>query len=427
MKQDSLTTATTTRVLKPTQDSSSVSLLNIYSASLPTPLEEAHACTAELSFNIAENTAKSKGYQGMNYRNASRQTMENQTIHPDDQTIITLQPMPGKSNTLATFPDGWAECMLTAYVKKQILGFPIRLSVQRNRCFMGDLILDERPMMVAPVLSDPRTIAFPENFTEDQILQAAIYEYEKTLGFCFRCMPKETQQAFMGLSNCHQRDGSGLLFGIIRTNGYEVRGLKDKGTGFSFPWSQATNSAYRCTRASIYTVVWDKLSRLKHSCSPNVCRKLNTASFSMQIHAARDIEEGEELTTAHCAIFNPAAKRQTDLAAYDFKCTCAACSDPSKSDVKREGFSHRPVLVPPFVGKAKAKEDWLDPVLKMLAETEEEGVQACLYHKATLQQPVMACVYVGDKDKALMYGPKLAAISRARGGVWMLISQVLRS
>ncbi|KAK0431952.1 hypothetical protein EV421DRAFT_1742663 [Armillaria borealis] len=260
MKQDSLTTATTTRVLKPTQDSSSVSLLNIDSASLPTPLEEAHACTAELSFNIAENTAKPKGYQGMNYRNAPRQTMENQTIHPDDQTIITSQPMPGESNTLATFRDGWAECMFTGYVKKQILGFAIRLSVRRNRyrglgmfaargMKTGDLILDERPMLVAPVLSDPRTIAFPENFTKDQILQAAIYEYEKTLGFCFRCMPKENQQAFMELTNCHQRDGSGTPFGIIRTNEYEVEGLKDKNAQEPF---------------GIYTAVWDKLSRLNH-------------------------------------------------------------------------------------------------------------------------------------------------------------------
>ncbi|PBK66793.1 hypothetical protein ARMSODRAFT_1021215 [Armillaria solidipes] len=137
MKQDSLTTATTTRVLKSTQDSSSVSLLNIDSASLPTPLEEAHACTAELSFNMAENTGKPKGYQVMNYRNAPRQTMENQTIHSDEQTIITSQPMPGKSNTLAAFPDGWAECILTSYVKKQILGFPIRLSARRNRCFVS--------------------------------------------------------------------------------------------------------------------------------------------------------------------------------------------------------------------------------------------------------------------------------------------------
>ncbi|PBK66792.1 hypothetical protein ARMSODRAFT_344669 [Armillaria solidipes] len=103
--------------------------------------------------------------------------------------------------------------------------------------------------MVAPVLSDPRTIAFLENFTEDQILQAAIYEYEKALGFCFRCMPKENQQAFVELSNCHQRDGSGTLFGIIRTNGYEVEGLKDKNAQEPF---------------DIYTAVWDKLSRLNH-------------------------------------------------------------------------------------------------------------------------------------------------------------------
>ncbi|KAK0488459.1 hypothetical protein IW261DRAFT_350914 [Armillaria novae-zelandiae] len=213
-------------------------------------------------------------------------------------------------------------------------------------------------------------------------------------------MPKENQQVFMELSNCHQHEGNGTLFGMIRTNGYEVDGLQDKNAQEPF---------------GIYTGVWDKLSRLNHSCSPNVCRKWNTASFSMQIRAMRDIKEGEELTTAYCAILHPAAERQTDLAAYGFRCTCAACSDPLKSDVKREGFSRRPVLVSPFVGKGKAKGDWLDPALNMLLEMEEEGVQASLYYKATLYQLVMACVYMADKDKVLVYGHKLVALSRARG------------
>ncbi|KAK0488433.1 hypothetical protein IW261DRAFT_1439334 [Armillaria novae-zelandiae] len=414
MKQDSLATATIAWELEPNQNASSVPVLNVDSTN---PFE-AHAHIVD----ITENAGKPKGYQGMNYRNAPRQTMENQTTHPDDQTIITSQPMPGENDSLATFPDGWAECVLTGYVKKQVLatpGFPRPIERTKEPMFCisstpdrglgmfaarptktGDLILDERPMMVAPVLADPRTIDFPENFNEDQILQAAIYEYEKTLGFCFRRMPKENQQAFMELSNCHQHDGSGTLFGIIRTNGYEVDGLKDINAQEPF---------------GMYTGVWDKLSRLNHSCSPNVCRKWNTASFSMQIRAVRDIKEGEELTTAYCAILHPAAERQTDLAAYGFRCTCAACSDPSKSDVKREGFSRRPVLVSPFVGKGKAKGDWLDPALNMLSEMEEEGVQASLYYKATLYQLVMACVYMADKDKALVYGRKLVALSKARG------------
>ncbi|KAK0184995.1 hypothetical protein F5146DRAFT_1144649 [Armillaria mellea] len=359
MKQDSSTTPKTARELELNQDSSSASVLNVDSAN---PFEEAHARTVD----IADN--------------AGRQWKTR--LHPDDQTIITSQPMPDESDTLATFPDGWAECMLIGYVKKQILatpGFSRPIEHTKKPMFRipptpdrglgmfaargmetGDLILDERPMIVAPVLSDPRTIAFPEHFTEDQILQAAIYE----------------------------------------TNGYEVDGLKDKDAQVPF---------------GIYTGVWDKLSRLNHSCSPNICRKWNTASFSMQIRAVRDVEEGEELTTAYCAILNPSAKRQSDLAAYGFRCTCTGCLDPLKSDVKREGFSRRPVLVSPFVGKGKTKGNWLDPALKMLAEMEEEGVRESLYYKATLYQLVMACVYMADRDKALMYGRKLAAISRARG------------
>ncbi|KAK0473810.1 hypothetical protein EDD18DRAFT_1117150 [Armillaria luteobubalina] len=157
---------------------------------------------------------------------------------------------------------------------------------------------------------------------------------------------------------------SGAYAGDEMLAGLEaVRGISLSNTSFAgrpiLPkpalWYQVN---CRCPEAIIKEAGLDKdtsvdihLAELKgepfYSSSPNICCKWNIASFSMQIHPGRDIEEGEEPMTAYRAILNSAAKHQTNLAVYDFKC------------------------------KGKAGRGWLkfNPALKMLAEMEEEGVQ----------------------------------------------------
>lgn len=72
------------------------------------------------------------------------------------------------------------------------------------------------------------------------------------------------------------------------------------------------------------------------SCSPNVARHWDTASFSMQIFAVRAIKEGEEITTEYCDLLAPAAQRQAELAPYGIsQCVCPSCSNPAVSDPLR--------------------------------------------------------------------------------------------
>ncbi len=78
-------------------------------------------------------------------------------------------------------------------------------------------------------------------------------------------------------------------------------------------------------------------------------------------------------------------------------------SGPSKSDVKREDFSRRLVLVSPFVGKAEGGRRLARPRIEDVRK-DGRGWYTSLYRGVMLYRLVTACVYMGDKDKALMYG-----------------------
>ncbi len=140
------------------------------------------------------------------------------------------------------------------------------------------------------------------------------------------------------------------------------------------------------------------------------------SSFSMQLRAARDIEEGEEIFTAYTDILLPAAERAKDLAPYGIQCTCRACLDCTKSDPIRAAVSNRKAVTVPMVREEGVRPDaWIDPAVKTLARIEEEELQGSpAYHK-TLHQLYNAYVNQNDEKKALMYGEKLWVAALAAG------------
>lgn len=66
------------------------------------------------------------------------------------------------------------------------------------------------------------------------------------------------------------------------------------------------------------------------------------ASFSYNLRAVREIQEGEELFISYTDD-GTTAERQEQLAPYGFQCTCASCADP-ESDERRAKI--RPPRVP---------------------------------------------------------------------------------
>ncbi|KAK0201060.1 hypothetical protein DFS33DRAFT_1490363 [Desarmillaria ectypa] len=123
---------------------------------------------------------------------------------------------------------------------------------------------------------------------------------------------------------------------------------------------------------------------LQPSCSPNTHRKLYTSSFSIQLCAARDIEEGEGILTNYASILLPAVERAEALMPYGM-------SDPARPDAR------------------------IDPALQTLARIHEEGPEASQEYYKTLHQLYNAYIHQNDDKKALMYGEKLWVANLAAG------------
>ncbi|KAJ7581578.1 hypothetical protein C8J56DRAFT_248291, partial [Mycena floridula] len=202
------------------------------------------------------------------------------TVHPDDQ-LMTTQPPQKLNATQESSPDGWAECYMSGYVKRQLLetpGYPAQIPhhvepvhrlteipnkgwsmVAAETLRAGDIILCERPIIVVPAVSIEQ-LAFPDYFTESQRHQASLYEREKRTEMLFARVPSWNQKAYKELFNSH--DTQDALLGILRTNGFQF-GLQDKAEDLR----------------GAYPGVFNQLSRLNHSCMPNVEHHWNTRSF----------------------------------------------------------------------------------------------------------------------------------------------------
>lgn len=166
------------------------------------------------------------------------------TVHDDDNLVMTRQPASANATT---------ECLVSGWVKRQIVetpGFPKSLAVPASgpvhriaevpgmgkgmfatrKLSAGDLILDERPLLMSPVAIPVAFDEVPEHFTTEQVKQASLHEQEKLLEILFHRMSDENQQAYMELANSHQHDGSGPILGVLRTNGFGIgTKLRNKG------------------------------------------------------------------------------------------------------------------------------------------------------------------------------------------------------
>ncbi|KAJ7125162.1 hypothetical protein C8R44DRAFT_549832, partial [Mycena epipterygia] len=173
---------------------------------------------------------------------------------------------------------------------------------------MGDLILSERPLLVGP-----RGVGVerPAGLTHEQCIQRSLTEVEKHFALSLSRMPPEANAAFMALANSHMEDGSGPIFGIVRTNGLALSRLRPGVTD----------------EMETYSAICKYISRLNHSCSPNTAPHFDVLSFSYQLFAVRDIAKDEELTFRYADDLCSAAERNTALKPYAFVCRCTACLD----------------------------------------------------------------------------------------------------
>jgi hypothetical protein len=163
-----------------------------------------------------------------------------------DQRLTTSQPPRDLGVRLSDVPDGWSECLMSARIKHLVLstpGYPQPVRHPRRKmCVIreapgkglgvfalepiekGDLIFAERPIIVCPSLLGTlvRSDATPEMAIASYLAQSeAIVE-----SLLLRQAPEKVK-AYMELTNCHETDGSGPKYGIMRTNGLGLSHLKE--------------------------------------------------------------------------------------------------------------------------------------------------------------------------------------------------------
>ncbi len=165
------------------------------------------------------------------------------TPHEDDDLSRHVQ---------VPFPGGWTQCLISGYLDrrlKHISGFPRPIKETKDKAYrissspgkglgmfatrkikMGDLIVDERPLMVVS-LSPAGLPGVPmkEGLTQEEKYQYILNHSENVMHSVFGRMSEESKNVFMDLRNSHLHDGSGPILGVVRTNGYGLGDdLKDK-------------------------------------------------------------------------------------------------------------------------------------------------------------------------------------------------------
>ncbi|KAJ7287127.1 hypothetical protein C8J57DRAFT_1167086 [Mycena rebaudengoi] len=254
---------------------------------------------------------------------------------------------------------------------------------------MGQIVLSERPLLIAMrAMRDGRL--HPD--MDSELLFRFCEHLERNLEICVARMAPAAREAWYALENSYTEEQLGPNVGRMQTNGIDVPGLKETtGTG-----------------GSIYAAVFKDISRLNHSCSPNVRPYFNAESLSYQILALRDIAKGEELTFMYLDIRPLAKERRQKLQDYFlFNCTCTACCDAQVSDARRSNAQKCP-SVRIWLLRRNLPDDWLiNRCRAQITLLEEEGLQTLREYWDNHLTIMEAYICLGDAANASVYAKKL--------------------
>ncbi|KAF9062594.1 hypothetical protein BDP27DRAFT_1481940 [Rhodocollybia butyracea] len=260
----------------------------------------------------------------------------------------------------------------------------------------GDLVVDERPMLVVPAGS---AIPLPESaasYSPEQQKQVFLHEWGKLVKTAFDRMSVDHKGDFMALANSHQHDGS------------EYTTDASEQTVFKSSMDPILRSA------KIFRVLITAVAQtLSSAGTPNPSLFASSPSATSPPNS--------EITLSYCDTLNPAADRAKALAPYGIhSCICTdtglSCFDPARSkigDTRRSKFANDIiVLTPPFEKPPPGtpKDAWVEPALARFRELEEEGQQGTEQFKTTAHQLVNVYAFLQDVEKALFYARKLKGV-----------------
>ncbi|KAJ2935604.1 hypothetical protein H1R20_g1491, partial [Candolleomyces eurysporus] len=270
-------------------------------------------------------------------------------------------------------------------------------------------VLIERPYVVYPrqnILTQLSPKAL-EELSENQIAQISLNHAEQFFRLIVdQQMTAEAKEGYMSLANSHKNDGSGPVFGIVRTNGFGIEfGKVVPGLDEDFKTG--------------YAAVARIGSRFNHSCIPDVSAPgFDPVTFTMRFTALRDIKAGSQIHVAYTSITDSKAERQKALEPYGFECTCRACVNATpQSDKLRQVsvlLTHKWRLqaINVWSKDSKLTEQVLIPVLETKKRMEEEGLDVEGAGYFTFCE-ILYRVYkqVGNRAKETEVGDELVQIA----------------
>ncbi|KAL1839515.1 hypothetical protein VTJ49DRAFT_1453 [Mycothermus thermophilus] len=159
-----------------------------------------------------------------------------------------------------------------------------------------------------------------------------------------------------------------------------------------------------------YMGLFADLARFNHDCRPNAFIHFSQTTLAMTVWAARDIEEGEEITITYSPAGTPSRERRDMLErVWGFKCQCSLCTaSPAEieaSDGNREEIRTLPDKVIELAQKGEFSKA-LESAGRLFSLAEQEGMSESI--EGDMIEVVARLYYlVGDLDKALEWTLKV--------------------
>ncbi|RXW13223.1 hypothetical protein EST38_g12634 [Candolleomyces aberdarensis] len=234
-------------------------------------------------------------------------------------------------------------------------------------------VLVERPYIVYPrrdVVGAFSKKALQE-LSEKQLGQLMVKKSEPFFRYMVdQRMTSEERREFMSLANSHTHDGSGPVFGIVRTNGFGIE-FRERLPGADRDFGMKMGGYGAVTKIG---------SRFNHSCIPDVGHGFDASTFTMRFIALRDIKKGSQIFTSYASFNATKAERQKALAPYGFECTCRACVNATPQSDKLRKVSvaltqrWRSQAINVWPKDPNLTEKVLIPILETKRRMEEEGL-----------------------------------------------------
>ncbi|KAI0063077.1 hypothetical protein BV25DRAFT_1802905, partial [Artomyces pyxidatus] len=174
--------------------------------------------------------------------------------------------------------------------------------------------------------------------------------------------------------------------------------------------------------------VFEQISRINHSCSPNAHFRWNADGFWGEIRALRPIAKGEQVTISYQPVYQPYRVRQAALKEqYEFRCAFMACSRPAcerqNSDKSRQTLTtitkntDREVALAMWLAGTDLPEDLILTMgLQFAKMMDDEMLDEVQERVAIAHSLVTAYCALKEADKEKMWAERAAEYTMAATG-----------